>query len=198
MELYQRHNYRALMEVKNVKVHVYRHLLMEAKRLKLANIFFCNKAVNMKNIVAVGFDMDYTLAQYNPKTFESLAYNGTVKKLVTNLGYTNELLDWSFDWTYMVRGLVFVKKRGNILKMDSHKYVKVAYQRFRLLLKDKKVATYGNTLVCDAFDEPDYALIDTIFSLAEAYLFAQLVDFKGVSCGNWNSRFHSIVCLVAK
>ena len=65
-----------------------------------------------------------------------------------------------------------------ILQMDRHKYVKVAYHGFKLLSKDEKVATYGNTLVRDAFDEPDYALIDTRFSLAEAYLFAQLVDFK--------------------
>nr|XP_043606902.1 5'-nucleotidase domain-containing protein 4-like isoform X2 [Erigeron canadensis]XP_043606903.1 5'-nucleotidase domain-containing protein 4-like isoform X2 [Erigeron canadensis] len=148
------------------------------QKIDIGKHIFCNRAVNMKNIVAVGFDMDYTLAQYKPETFESLAYNGTVKKLVLNLGYPNELLDWSFDWTYMVRGLVLDKKRGNILKMDRHKYVKVAYHGFRLLSKDEKVATYGNTLVRDAFDEPDYALIDTLFSLAEAYLFAQLVDFK--------------------
>ncbi|KAI3688893.1 hypothetical protein L2E82_46815 [Cichorium intybus] len=148
------------------------------QKIEIGKHIFCNRAVNMKNIVAVGFDMDYTLAQYKPETFESLAYNGTVKKLVINLGYPDELLDWSFDWTYMVRGLVLDKKRGNILKMDRHKYVKVAYHGFRLLSKDEKVATYGNTLVRDAFDEPDYALIDTLFSLAEAYLFAQLVDFK--------------------
>lgn len=28
-----------------------------------------------------------------------------------------QLLKWSFDWTYMVRGLVLDKKRGNILKV---------------------------------------------------------------------------------
>ncbi|XP_076893312.1 uncharacterized protein LOC143545278 isoform X1 [Bidens hawaiensis] len=148
------------------------------QKIDIGKHIFCNRAVNMKNIVAVGFDMDYTLAQYKPETFESLAYNGTVRKLVVNLGYPNELLDWSFDWTYMVRGLVLDKKRGNILKMDRHKYVKVAYHGFKLLSKEEKVATYGSTLVRDAFDEPDYALIDTLFSLAEAYLFAQLVDFK--------------------
>ncbi|GJV44434.1 zinc finger BED domain-containing protein RICESLEEPER 2 [Tanacetum coccineum] len=60
----------------------------------------------------------------------------------------------------------------------EHTYVKVAYHGFTLLSKDEKVATYGNTLVRDAFDEPDYALIDTFFLLVEAYLFAQLVDFK--------------------
>jgi hypothetical protein len=33
---------------------------------------FCNRALNMKRIRAVGFDMDYTLAQYIPETFEIL------------------------------------------------------------------------------------------------------------------------------
>lgn len=28
-----------------------------------------------------------------------------------------QLLEWSFDWKYMVRGLVLDKKRGNILKV---------------------------------------------------------------------------------
>ncbi|XP_009588770.1 uncharacterized protein LOC107800665 isoform X3 [Nicotiana tabacum] len=144
---------------------------------------FCNRSLNMKSIVAVGFDMDYTLAQYKPETFESLAYEGTVRKLVYDLGYPPELLEWSFDWSYMVRGLVLDKKRGNILKMDRHKYVKVAYHGFREMSKEDKVATYGNTLLRDSFDEPDYALIDTLFSLAEAYLFAQLVDFKDKNPG---------------
>lgn len=144
---------------------------------------FCNSAVNMKNIDAVGFDMDYTLAQYKPETFESLAYEGTVEKLVTSLGYPREVMKLSFDWTYMVRGLVLDKKRGNVLKMDRHKYVKVAYHGFRLMSKNEKVSTYGNGFIRDAFDGPDYAHIDTLFSLAEAYLFAQLVDFKDANPG---------------
>ncbi|KAK7383040.1 hypothetical protein VNO78_28705 [Psophocarpus tetragonolobus] len=89
-----------------------------------------------------------------------------------------QLLSWSFDSNYMVRGLILDKKRGNILKMDRHKYVKVAYHGFKELSKEDKVGTYENTLVHDSFDGTDYALIDTLFSLAEAYLFAQLVDFK--------------------
>ncbi|KVH98402.1 5'-nucleotidase domain-containing protein 4 isoform X1 [Cynara cardunculus var. scolymus] len=153
------------------------------QNIDIGKQIFCNSAVNMKNIVAIGFDMDYTLAQYKPETFESLAYDGTVKKLVSDLGYPKELLEWSFDWTYMVRGLVLDKKRGNILKMDRHKYVKVAYHGFRLISKNEKVATYGNTFIRDAFDGPDYAHIDTLFSLAEAYLFAQLVDFKDSNPG---------------
>eukprot|EP00850_Spirogloea_muscicola_P010367 SM000060S19699 [mRNA] locus=s60:664713:669200:- [translate_table: standard] len=180
---------------------------------------FCNRALNMKSIVAVGFDMDYTLAQYRPETFETLAYSETVKKLVHKLGYPEELLRWEFDWRYMVRGLVLDKRRGNILKasqtsplpasaavsghspvvvsakalhklphlaretgevdgpsrMDRHKYVKVAYHGFRELLREERMGTYAGG--GESFDEPDYALIDTLFSLAEAYLFAQLVNY---------------------
>ena len=36
---------------------------------------------------AVGFDMDYTLSQYRPETFELLAYTLTVQKLVEAFGY---------------------------------------------------------------------------------------------------------------
>jgi hypothetical protein len=51
------------------------------------------------------------------------------------------------------------------------------------LSKEEKVAAYGSTLIRDSFDEPDYALIDTLFSLGEAYLFAQLVDFMDSNPG---------------
>ncbi|KAI3669777.1 hypothetical protein L6452_41177 [Arctium lappa] len=127
---------------------------------------------------------DMVLSQRSGKTYDHIidAYRFEVYPSQSLLNSSssssiviNKLLDWSFDWTYMVRGLVLDKKRGNILKMDRHKYVKVAYHGFRLLPKDEKVAAYGNTLVREAFNEPGYALIDTLFSLAEAYLFAQLV-----------------------
>ena len=36
---------------------------------------------------SIGFDMDYTLSQYRPETFEVLAYNLTIEKLVNNFKY---------------------------------------------------------------------------------------------------------------
>ena len=60
-------------------------------KIDIGKQIFCNRSLNMKNIVAVGFDMDYTLAQYKPETFESLAYGGTVRKLVYDLGYPSEV-----------------------------------------------------------------------------------------------------------
>jgi len=52
---------------------------------------FCNQSLNMKSIVAIGFDMDYTLAQYKFKAFENMAYTCTIQKLVNDLGYLKEV-----------------------------------------------------------------------------------------------------------
>jgi hypothetical protein len=38
------------------------------------------------------------------------------------------------------------------------------------------LAVYNQSAVRDDFEEPNYAMIDTLFSLAEAYLFMQLVE----------------------
>ncbi|KAG5018291.1 hypothetical protein JHK87_014146 [Glycine soja] len=152
-------------------------------KTEIGKQIFCNRSLNMKNIVAVGFDMDYTLAQYKPETFESLAYQGTIKKLVYDLGYPREVFlcrFTNFRMVHFVKGFCLF---AYSFQMDRHKYVKVAYHGFRELSKEDKVGTYGNTLVRDSFDEPDYALIDTLFSLAEAYLFAQLVDYKDYNPG---------------
>lgn len=61
------------------------------QNIDIGKQIFCNRAVNMKNVVAIGFDMDYTLATYKLDTFESLTYEGTVKKLVCELGYPKEV-----------------------------------------------------------------------------------------------------------
>eukprot|EP00884_Botryococcus_braunii_P012808 jgi/Botrbrau1/21528/Bobra.174_2s0031.1 len=135
---------------------------------------FCNRSLSMASIRAVGFDMDYTLAQYRPETFETLAYELTIDKLVRNCGYPKELYDFKFDWRYMVRGLTIDKKRGNILKIDRHKYVKIAYHGFRRLDRDERISIYNAGRF--EFDEPDFALIDTLFSLGESHIFMQLVE----------------------
>jgi hypothetical protein len=74
---------------------------------------------------AVGFDMDYTLAQYKPDTFELLAHSQTVDKLVTAFGYPPELYDFKFDWRYMMRGLI-IDKVCYVTRSDCHKPVTYA------------------------------------------------------------------------
>ncbi|WGL58963.1 HAD-IG family 5'-nucleotidase [Pigmentibacter sp. JX0631] len=151
----------------------------ELKDIPIFEKIFCNRTLNMKSIKAIGFDMDYTLALYKPETFEKLAYHETLKKLV-EIGYSKEILNWEFDHKYMIRGLVIDKIKGNVLKMDRHRYVKVAYHGFKELTREERRKLYDVENVI-TYEEPNFALIDTLFSLAEAFLFIQLVDFKDKS-----------------
>ena len=57
------------------------------------------------------------------------------------------LYDFDFDWRHMVRGLTIDKRRGNVLKLDRHKYVKLAYHGFQKLSREQRLATYANALV---------------------------------------------------
>ena len=135
---------------------------------------FCNRSLNMRNIRGIGFDMDYTLAVYRPETFENLAYKETLIKLV-QLGYPEFILKWVFDPKFMIRGLAIDKIRGNIIKMDRHRYVKVAYHGFTEISRDERRLIYDSSKI-QFYDEPNFSMVDTLISLAEAYLFAQIVD----------------------
>ena len=157
---------------------------------------FCNRTLNMKSIKAVGFDMDYTLALYKPESFEKLAYEETLKKLV-EIGYAKEILSWEFDHKYMIRGLVIDKIRGNVLKMDRHRYVKVAFHGFKELNREQRRKLYDVENVIN-YEEPNFALIDTLFSLAEAFLFIQLVDYKDKSDKLTNKSYNDIYIDVRK
>ena len=139
---------------------------------------FCNRAINMAHIQAVGFDMDYTLAEYCSETFDLLAYDGAVDKLV-GMGYPEAIRGFEYDPAAYQRGLVMDKKRGNVLKMDRHKYVKVAYHGLTRLTSAERKAIYASsTQDWQSFASPDYASVDTEFMLVDLSLFCQLVDYK--------------------
>ena len=107
------------------------------------------------------------------------AYAETKKKLVDVYGFPSEVLELEYDHAYMVRGLVVDKTRGNVLKMDRHKYVKVARHGFEPLSTESRIETYCATSAkADQFSGPEYANVDTLFALGETYLFCQLVELK--------------------
>lgn len=154
-------------------------------RLPASRRIYCNRALNMKQIKAIGYDMDYTLAQYKPDTFEGLAHKETVAKLVDVFRYPEELRQLDFQWDYMTKGLIIDKERGNMLKVDRHNYVKVAYHGFHELPAETRKAVYNGShstsggTGAGVFDEAaGFAMVDTLFSLAEAYLYMQLVELK--------------------
>lgn len=62
--------------------------------------------------------------------------------------WLQDLYDFKFDWRYMMRGLTIDKKRGNILKIDRHKYVKIAYHGFWRLERSERTSIYNAVPPC--------------------------------------------------
>jgi HAD superfamily 5'-nucleotidase-like hydrolase len=159
-------NVTELMKSKNIAP---RHELADSD-------LFCNRELSLKTIQAIGFDMDFTLAQYTEE-FDLLAYNGAKEKLVKNLGYPKDVLDLPYDQNTCRRGILIDKKRGNFLKMDKHKYVKMATHGLRKLSSFERQSLYRWTPI-KQYSSKNYVSVDTPFSLVDACLFARLVDLK--------------------
>ena len=139
----------------------------------------CNRALNMSKIKAIGFDMDYTLAEYHSEEFETLAAKSALQKLVHDLGYPSRLLEFDYDHSFFIRGLVVDKKMGNIIKLDRHKYVKKALHGFRELSKEDRAKLYDQITVSGGgFGEPRFAVLDAMFALPDAFLFSSIVRCK--------------------
>jgi len=89
----------------------------------LPSQIFVNVELNGEQLESVGFDMDFTLAQYN-EAFDLLAFEGAKQKLVNVLGYPREVLDFKYSADSFRRGLIIDRARGNVIKVDRHKYVR--------------------------------------------------------------------------
>ena len=140
---------------------------------------FCNRELKLKGIRAVGFDMDYTLAQYQQPAFDQLAFDGAKRKLVENLGYPEAVLDFQYDHTLWTRGLIIDTQRGNFLKIDRHKYVRVAYHGFDRMSSPTRKFLYSRTFnKVLSFSEKHFVNMDTLFQFVDAHLFASLVQLK--------------------
>ncbi len=101
-----------------------------------------------------------------------------MEKLVNFMGYPAQILTLpDYDPNFFQRGLIIDKQRGNIIKMDRHMYVKIAHHGMRALDTEERRSIYG-TLNQKSFSSDIYANIDTLFSLPDAFMFCQLVDFK--------------------
>ena len=125
----------------------------------------------MRSIRAVGYDLDYTLVHYAVEAWETAAYESLRAKLALRGWPVHDL---AFDHSSVNRGLIIDRERGNLLKANRFGYVKHAAHGTRPLSPDEKKEAYARTVI-DAADER-YVFLNTLFSLSEAAMYAQVVD----------------------
>ncbi len=132
---------------------------------------FCNRTLNMRNIRAIGYDMDYTLVHYHEEAWEKRAYEH-VRARFSALGWPVDELQ--FDGRMVVRGLVLDLELGNIVKANRFGFVRHAKHGTRELPYATMKEIYARVLV--DLSEPRWVFLNTLFSLSEGCIFAQLVD----------------------
>lgn len=132
---------------------------------------YCNRTLNMRHVEAIGYDMDYTLIHYHIEHWERRAYEYARQKLeqagwpVAKLAFVPDL---------MVRGLILDTQLGNTLKVNSYGYVKQAYHGTQPLAHEAMRDTYARVVISLA--DKRFLFMNSLFSLSEACLYAQLVD----------------------
>ena len=133
---------------------------------------FCNRTLNLKSIRAVGYDMDYTLIHYQVEAWERRAYEHLRTRLAAD-GWPVGALE--FDPEFTVRGLVIDNQTGNLLKANRFGYVKSASHGTRPIEFGELRRLYQGTIV-DLAERERFTFLNTLFSLSEACMYAQLVD----------------------
>jgi HAD superfamily 5'-nucleotidase-like hydrolase len=115
--------------------------------------------------------MDYTLIHYRIEEWERRAYAHLKAKLQA-AGWPID--DLEFDPFLVIRGLILDIEHGNIVKANRFGYVKRAYHGIQEMPFDDQRRLYGRDLI--DLHEDRFVFLNTLFSLSEACMYAQLVD----------------------
>ena len=132
---------------------------------------YCNRTLNLRSISAIGYDMDYTLVHYRADVWEQRAYD-RMQELLAAGGWP--VTDLRFDPDLVIRGLIIDSELGNIVKANRFGYVMRASHGTRPMEFDEQRRVYRHTPV--DLSEPRFIFLNTLFSLSESCLYAQLVD----------------------
>lgn len=132
---------------------------------------YCNRTLNLRSIRAIGYDMDYTLVHYRVEEWERRAYEH-IKAHLLERGWPVEELEFQPD--RFVRGLIIDTETGNIVKANRFGYVKRASHGTRPIEFESQRRLYSRTMI--DLNESRYQFLNTLFSLSESCIYAQLVD----------------------
>ncbi len=150
---------------------------------------YTNRNLDLSLIRSVGFDMDYTLANYHKEPMETLQYQMTIDYLVKHLGYPEELYRFSYDPNLSIRGLVVDKRHGHLLKMDMHGRVWRAMHGYKHLQKSEIDALYKNHKIKIT---KDFTSLDTLFAMPEASLYCDVINLLKNQSPKYGKIFEDI------
>jgi 5'-nucleotidase len=145
--------------------------MIDPSLVPLERRVWCNRTLNLRSIRAIGYDMDYTLVHYRTGEWERAAFERALGPLKRRGWPVDGLV---FDPASVIQGLAFDLELGNLVKATRFGYVIRAHHGTRPLSFDEQRTAYSGTFV--DLSDSRWQFMNTLFSLSEANLFAQLVD----------------------
>ncbi|MDA8020168.1 MAG: HAD-IG family 5'-nucleotidase [Thermoanaerobaculia bacterium] len=151
------------------------HALREGSPPRAEQIFV-NRTLRMEKIRFVGFDLDWTLADYDHDAMSQTAFEMTLDRLVRNAGYPEAILKAEFRNDFCRRGSILDTEAGTVLKMNRHRYVGRAYLGRDFLDAKQRSDLYRREPINPASQR--FYFVDTLFELPEVNIFSELVDLS--------------------
>ncbi|MBI2568517.1 MAG: HAD-IG family 5'-nucleotidase [Candidatus Schekmanbacteria bacterium] len=137
---------------------------------------FTNRTLRLEKIRYVGFDLDWTLADYVRSTTLALIFDLSRDRMVQDLGYPEALREVRFDSSFARRGLLIDRQAGTVIKMNRHRFVGRAYLGKRRLDDSERKRLYRHDPINPASDR--FYHVDSLFELPEVNLYAELIELS--------------------
>ena len=131
-----------------------------------------NRTLNLRAMRAIGYDMDYTLVPYRTEEWERAAFEAALPLIAERGWPVGEL---AFDADAVTQGLIFDLELGNLVKATRFGRVVRAMHGTRLLEFERLREAYSQVAV--DLSEARWEFTNTMFSLSQSSLYAQLVDY---------------------
>lgn len=135
---------------------------------------FVNRALRMETIRCVGFDLDWTLADYERLPLEQLVFELARDRLIEHHGYPEKLREVAFRPDFPCRGLLIDREAGTVLRMSRHRFVNLAYFGRDRLDRGELKRLYRFEPIQPASGR--FYHIDSLFELPETNLYAELIE----------------------
>ena len=139
---------------------------------------FVNRTLNMRQIQAIGFDMDHTLVQYNIPNFENTTHQMIIQKLITEKKYPSVISNCKFNMNQITRGLVIDTQRGNVLKVSRYRSIRMGYHGETQIEHKELQNIYPTKYIHFGIDHPHFSFVESHYSLALTLLYMQIVELK--------------------
>ncbi len=156
---------------------------------------FVNRTLRMEKIRHIGFDLDWTLADYDQEAMTQLAFERTLDRLVERFGYPKAILGAEFRSDFSRRGLMLDTAAGTVLKMNRHRYVGRAYSGRKFLDADARAELYRREPINPGSNR--FYCVDTLFELPEVNIFSEIIDLarrrpQAVSPSSYSQLFEDV------